>query len=243
MRVFSDYDLSTLKPEYDNFEDRTVRNLLRLQSDLILKPSDFTVDLPTYLDLKILPQTNMIENLDDRIDSLDDQMTGVADLTSKGYELINQTIKIESSYEYSPGNFQADYGNYTFTNGTYTANDIMQSIGSFTKIVMNQIYGEKGYIILEEDIEFNLERFKIGLTLDKLTHIGFEIQLNQCPTIMEIFGLPSTSETVTVVVGSVLRVVFMDNMEEGLNLSANSYPKLDDRIRVTQGKQPNRDGA
>jgi hypothetical protein len=60
---------------------------------------------------------------------------------------------------------------------------------------------------------------------------------------MEIFGLPSTSETVTVVVGSVLRVVFMDNMEEGLNLSANSYPKLDDRIRVTQGKQPNRDGA
>jgi len=115
MRVYFDYDLSTLKPEYDIFSDRTVRNLLRLpsvdSSSFISKPSDFTVDLPTYIDLKNIPQTNMIENLDDRIDSLDDQLTGVADLTSKGNELINQTFKIESSYEYSPGNFQADYGN------------------------------------------------------------------------------------------------------------------------------------
>ena len=95
---------------------------------------------------------------------------------------------------------------------------------------MNTISAQKGYIILEEVIEINLDRFKIGLTLDKTTHIGFEIQLNECPTIMEIFGLPSTSETVTVVVGSVLRVEFMDNGEFGLNLSANSYPKLDDRI-------------
>jgi len=50
MRVYFDYDLTILKPEYDNFEDRTVRNLLRVQSDFISKPSDFTVDLPTYLD-------------------------------------------------------------------------------------------------------------------------------------------------------------------------------------------------
>jgi len=106
MRVYFDYDLSTLKPEYDIFADRTVRNLLRLQSVFISKPSDFTDDLSTYIDLKNIPQTNMIENLDDRIDSLDDQMTGVADLTSKGYELINQTFKVESSYEYSPGNFE-----------------------------------------------------------------------------------------------------------------------------------------
>jgi len=52
MRVYFDYDLSTLKPEYDNFADRTVRNQLRVVS----KPSDFTVDLPTYLDLKSLPK-------------------------------------------------------------------------------------------------------------------------------------------------------------------------------------------
>ena len=95
---------------------------------------------------------------------------------------------------------------------------------------MNQICSNKGYIILEEDIEINLERFKIGLTLDKTTHIGFEIKLNDCPTLMEIFGLPATTETVTVVVGSVLRIEFMDNGEFGLNLSENSYPKIDDHI-------------
>jgi hypothetical protein len=56
MRVYFDYELSTLKPEYDNFADRTVRNLERLQSlqnvdstSFISKPSDCTNELSTYI--------------------------------------------------------------------------------------------------------------------------------------------------------------------------------------------------
>ena len=40
----------------------------------------------------------MVEDLDDQ---LADQLADVADLTSEGYELINQTFRVESSYESS----------------------------------------------------------------------------------------------------------------------------------------------
>ena len=186
-----------------------------------------------YYGIKI----DMIEDLEDRLvtspnesQSLTSIQTKLNDLTSTGYDLVRAKISNESSYESSPGTFQTDYGNYTF-NGTWTAADIIRQIGQVTKQFMNTISAQKGYTKVDEVIEFNLDRFFIDLTLDKLTHIGFKFDLTLCPDINDIFGFPISFETLTVVDetnnangGSVLRVVF------DRNLKANVYTKLDDRI-------------
>ena len=233
-----DYDLSAI--EYSNLEDRVARDIMTIA------PNDLTplTTLQTQydglsIDLQIVQIARYV--IEDDLEAVKNEFevvkndfqvvkTGFNKLQSSGYSMVNQKFQIESSYEYSPGNFQADYGNYTF-NGTYTATDIMKTLGFVTIFFMNTITGQKGYITVIEEIEFNLDRFCIDLTLDKSTHISFVIDLTLCTDIIDILGFPTTFQTLTVVDetgnengGKSLREVF------DRNLKSNVYTKLDDRV-------------
>ena len=100
MRIYFDYDLSTLKPEYGNLADPTVRGLLRA----VTKPSDFTDtdDLSTYIEKKCLPKVITKRLRIGRQATYDKFFTISTSDDSSSFTITR--VRLSKFYEYTHGN-------------------------------------------------------------------------------------------------------------------------------------------
>jgi len=137
--------------------------------------------------------------------------------------LINQKFKIEGRYTEGE-NTATDYKSINI-DGTYTATEIVKQLGDGTANFMRDTFSKEGFTVLYQYTEVNLERFYINFLVEFHKDIGFHFFTNLGPIIANIFNFESVFQTSTTIEDSDYMRVVID-----IDLSAISYPKLDDRI-------------
>jgi hypothetical protein len=163
-------------------------------------------------------ERDIIENVQPRLEAVE---TNIDESTSAGYVLVNELIKLESAY--APEQ-ERNYETYTFK-GTYTATEIIDTLEEVTTDSMRSIYIQMGFTIVKQESEYNLYRLFTSFTVDSIEDLQFLIQLDDCETMSEMFGLsPSFSSLASSDDGGNIRVCL------DFDLSESEYPKIEDRV-------------
>jgi len=89
---------------------------------------------------------------------------------------------------------------------------------------MRELFYKEGFSVIKEYKDVNLERFHIKFLVTNEKDIGFVYWTDMCPDIADIFNYERSFQTTAAIEGSYLRVAI------NINLSANSYPKIEDVI-------------
>ena len=162
----------------------------------------FTNDLRSnnYAKLDDLISRNVI-NIRSRLDKNEE-------LTSPGYTLVNQVLKSNSYYAYSPGYLEVISKTETL-DGVYNATEILKIIEDFTVDFVRFVIDEKGYNYVSEYTSINLEfygDFEVYIYGGK--DLNFNVYFEECKAIQNIFGFPEIWRSVSDVQGTYLHIVF-----------------------------------
>jgi len=236
-RISFDYDLSEIF--YSNLEDRIAQEIMTIA------PNDMTPveTLQTQYDgLSIDLQIVQIARyeIEDDVEEVKNEFevvkTGFNELASGGNYIENKKFDIEGQYyqeqeeggvQTGPGNGASDYTTdykRLYFDGTYTATEIIKKLGEDTTKSMRDLFYKEGLTIINEITDLNLERFYINFLVPNIKDIGFVFWTDMCPIITNIFNFERMFQTTTTNEGDNLRVKLY------INLLANKYPKIDDRI-------------
>ena len=130
------------------------------------------------------------------------------ELTSPGYTLVNQVLKSNSYYAYSPGYLEVISKTETL-DGVYNATEILKIIEDFTVDFVRFVIDEKGYNYVSEYTSINLEfygDFEVYIYGGK--DLNFNVYFEECKAIQNIFGFPEIWRSVSDVQGTYLHIVF-----------------------------------
>jgi hypothetical protein len=126
--------------------------------------------------------------------------------------------------QYNPDQSR-DYEVRTFADGTYTAIQILDEIEGVITEFMRFVFTKYGFGVVKDEGKYNLDRFNPNFIVDKNEDLQFLIQLDDCPSIMQIFGLSASFYSLASTAGAGNVRIYFD-----FDLSETEYSNLEDRV-------------
>ena len=114
---------------------------------------------------------------------------------------------------------------HTFPDGTYTAVELLEILKYVLGEFIQKVFIKYDFGILLDETIFNLDRFNPNFTVDKIENLQFLIQLDDCPSIMQIFGLSASFSSLSSTAGGGNIRIYFD-----FDLSDTEYSNLEDRV-------------
>jgi hypothetical protein len=152
---------------------------------------------------------------------------GGADL-SDGHVLADQELLVKSFYEYGEENGDEEYDNQLrlFENGKYSATEIIEKLGQYVTDYMMEMFDKHSWPLITEEHAFNIDRFYIKFLMDRDADLNFTFDFSNSTYIKDLFQLNTTIQSTRISADEYQSYTYFD-----IDLSGNTYTKLDDRIR------------